>query len=152
MTDRTPDNGGSEAIQGGAPAQATVEPAPGRSHKIRVDVSANYVGEQSKPDEGHYVFSYTITIRNEGQVPARLLTRHWVITDANGKVKEVRGEGVVGEQPYLLPGQGFRYSSGAVLETPVGAMQGSYQMLADDGAQFDAPIAPFTLAMPGLLH
>ena len=125
---------------------------PARSHKIRVDVSANYVGEQSKPDEGHYAFSYTITIRNEGQVPARLLTRHWVITDANGKVKEVRGEGVVGEQPYLLPGQGFRYSSGAVLETPVGAMQGSYQMLADDGAHFDAPIAPFTLAMPGLLH
>jgi ApaG protein len=108
--------------------------------------------EQSKPEEGHYAFSYTITIRNEGQVPARLLTRHWVITDANGKVKEVRGEGVVGEQPYLLPGQGFRYSSGAVLETPVGAMQGSYQMLADDGAHFDAPIAPFTLAMPGLLH
>ena len=115
-----------------------------RLHKIRVDVSANYVGEQSKPEEGHYAFSYTITIRNEGQVPARLLTRHWVITDANGKVKEVRGEGVVGEQPYLLPGQGFRYSSGAVLETPVGAMQGSYQMLADDGAHFDAPIAPFT--------
>ena len=90
-----------------------------------MEVSANYVGEQSKPDESHYAFSYTITIRNEGQVPARLLTRHWLITDANGKVKEVRGEGVVGEQPYLLPGQGFRYSSGAVLETPVGAMQGS---------------------------
>jgi ApaG protein len=121
-------------------------------HRIRVDVSASYVGEQSKPEESHYVFSYTITIRNEGEVPARLLTRHWVITDANGKVKEVRGEGVVGEQPYLLPGQGFRYSSGAVLETPVGAMQGSYQMLADDGAHFDAQIAPFTLAMPGLLH
>jgi ApaG protein len=121
-------------------------------HRIRVDVSASYVGEQSKPEESHYVFSYTITIRNEGQVPARLLTRHWVITDANGKVKEVRGEGVVGEQPYLMPGQGFRYSSGAVLETPVGAMQGSYQMLADDGSQFDAHIAPFTLAMPGMLH
>lgn len=121
-------------------------------HKIRVDVSATYVDEQSKPEEQHYAFSYTITIRNEGQVPARLLTRHWVITDANGKVKEVRGEGVVGEQPYLLPGQGFRYSSGAILETPVGAMHGSYQMLADDGAHFDAPIAPFTLAMPGLLH
>jgi ApaG protein len=120
--------------------------------KIRVEVSSSYVGEQSNPDDAHYVFTYTITIRNEGQIPARLLTRHWVITDANGKVKEVRGEGVVGEQPYLLPGQGFRYSSGAVLETPVGAMQGSYQMLADDGAQFDAPIAPFTLAMPGLLH
>jgi ApaG protein len=122
-------------------------------HKIRVDVSANYVWEQSKPDEGHYVFSYTITIRNEGQVPARLMTRHWIITDSNGDVvKEVRAEGVVGEQPYLLPGQGFRYASAAVLETPVGAMQGSYQMLADDGAHFDAPIAPFTLAMPGLLH
>jgi len=122
------------------------------NHKIRVDVSANYVGDQSKPEESHYAFSYTITIRNEGKVPARLLTRHWVITNADGKVKEVRGEGVVGEQPYLLPGQGFRYSSGAVLETPVGAMQGSYQMLADDGARFDVPIAPFTLAMPGLLH
>jgi ApaG protein len=122
------------------------------SHQIKVDVSTNFVGDQSKPEEGHYVFSYTITIRNEGKIPARLLTRHWVITDANGKVKEVRGEGVVGEQPYLLPGQGFRYSSGAVLETPVGAMQGSYQMVADDGSHFDAAIAPFTLAMPGLLH
>jgi ApaG protein len=98
------------------------------------------------------VFSYTITIRNEGSAPARLLTRHWVITDANGKVQEVAGEGVVGEQPHLLPGQGFRYSSGTILETPVGAMQGSYRMVADDGQQFDAPIAPFTLAMPGLLN
>lgn len=121
-------------------------------HKISVEVSANYVGEQSKPDESHYLFSYTITIRNEGDVPARLMARHWVFTDANGKVKEIHGEGVVGEQPYLLPGQGFRYSSNAVLETPVGAMQGSYQMRADDGANFDAPIAPVTLAMPGLLH
>ncbi|MET0988139.1 MAG: Co2+/Mg2+ efflux protein ApaG, partial [Steroidobacteraceae bacterium] len=102
--------------------------------------------------DDRYFFSYTITIRNEGQQPARLMTRHWVITDANGKVQEVRGEGVVGEQPYLLPGQGFRYSSAAVLETPVGAMQGSYQMVADDGSHFDATIAPFTLAKPGLLH
>ena len=121
-------------------------------HRIRVEVSTSYVDDQSKPDESRYVFSYTITIRNEGQVPARLLTRHWVITDANGKVQEVRGEGVVGEQPHLQPGQGFRYSSGAVLETPVGAMQGSYQMLADDGHHFDALIAPFTLAIPGLVH
>ncbi len=112
----------------------------------------NYVEDQSSPPEGRFVFSYTITIRNEGSVPARLLTRHWVITDANGKVQEVAGDGVVGEQPHLLPGQGFRYSSGAILETPVGAMQGSYRMVADDGQQFDAPIAPFTLAMPGLLH
>jgi len=121
-------------------------------HKIRVDVDTSYLEDQSDPKERRYVFSYTITIRNEGSVPARLLTRHWIITDSNGKVQEVRGEGVVGEQPYLKPGQGFRYSSGAVLETPVGAMQGSYQMVADDGEQFDAPISPFRLAMPGLLH
>jgi ApaG protein len=122
------------------------------THKIRVDVSTSYVDDQSKPDESRYVFSYTITIHNEGTVPAKLLTRHWVITDANGKVQEVRGDGVVGEQPHLQPGQGFRYSSGAVIETPVGAMQGSYQMMADDGARFDAQIAPFRLAKPGLLH
>ncbi|HUQ12287.1 MAG TPA: Co2+/Mg2+ efflux protein ApaG [Steroidobacteraceae bacterium] len=121
-------------------------------HKIRVDVDTSYLAEQSNPGERRYVFSYTITIRNEGSVPARLLTRHWVITDSNGKVQEVRGEGVVGEQPYLKPGQGFRYSSGAVLDTPVGAMQGSYQMVTDDGQQFDAPIAAFRLAMPGLLN
>jgi ApaG protein len=122
------------------------------THKIRVDVSTSYVDDQSKPDESRYVFYYTITIHNEGTVPAKLLTRHWLITDANGKVQEVRGEGVVGEQPHLQPGQGFRYSSGAVIETPVGAMQGSYQMMADDGARFDAQIAPFRLAKPGLLH
>jgi ApaG protein len=121
-------------------------------HKIRVDVDTSYLEDQSDPKERRYVFSYTITIRNEGSVPARLLTRHWIITDSNGKVQEVRGDGVVGEQPYLKPGQGFRYSSGAVLETPVGAMQGSYQMVSDDGEQFDAPIAAFRLAMPGLLH
>jgi ApaG protein len=121
-------------------------------HKIRVDVDTSYLEEQSDPNERRFVFSYTITIRTEGSVPARLLTRHWIITDSNGKVQEVRGEGVVGEQPYLKPGQGFRYSSGAVLETPVGAMQGSYQMVADDGEQFDAPVAAFRLAMPGLLH
>jgi ApaG protein len=122
------------------------------SHKIRVEVSTNYVDDQSRPEDGRYFFSYTITIHNDGEAPAKLMTRHWVITDANGKVQEVRGEGVVGEQPYLLPGQGFRYSSAAVLETPVGAMQGSYQMVADDGSKFDAKIAPFTLAKPGLLH
>jgi ApaG protein len=122
------------------------------SHKIRVDVQTSYLDEQSDPDERRYVFSYTITIRNEGRVPARLLTRHWVITDANGKVQEVRGDGVVGEQPHLQPGQGFRYSSGAVLETPLGFMQGSYEMLGDDGRRFDAPIPAFRLAMPGILQ
>jgi ApaG protein len=123
-----------------------------RQNKIRVDVDTAYLADQSDPKDKRYVFSYTITIRNEGNVPARLLTRHWIITDSNGKVQEVRGEGVVGEQPYLKPGQGFRYSSGAVLETPVGAMQGSYQMVSDEGDHFDAPIAAFRLAMPGLLH
>jgi ApaG protein len=121
-------------------------------HRISIDVETAYLDDQSEPREQRYVFAYTITIRNEGEVPAKLLTRHWIITDANGRVQEVRGDGVVGEQPYLKPGQGFRYSSGAVLETPVGTMQGSYQMIADDGAQFDAPIAAFRLAMPGMLH
>ncbi len=122
------------------------------ANKISVEVETSYVDEQSDPNERRYVFSYTITIRNEGAVPARLLTRHWIITDANGKVQEVRGDGVVGEQPHLKPGQGFRYSSGAVLETPVGAMQGSYEMIDDDGQRFDAPIRPFRLAMPGILQ
>lgn len=121
-------------------------------NKIRVDVETSYVDEQSDPNERRYVFSYTITIRNEGEVAARLLTRHWIITDANGKVQEARGDGVVGEQPHLKPGQGFRYSSGAVLETPVGAMQGTYEMIDDDGQRFDAPIRPFRLAMPGILQ
>lgn len=121
-------------------------------HKIRVEVETSYLEEQSDPKDHRFVFSYTITIRNDGSVPAKLLTRHWIITDANGKVQEVRGDGVVGEQPHLEPGQGFRYSSGAVIETPVGAMQGSYQMVADDGLTFDAPIPPFRLAIPGVLH
>ncbi len=122
------------------------------SHHIRVDVSTNFLDDQSEPELDRYVFSYTITIANLGEVPASLLSRHWIITDANGKVQEVRGDGVVGEQPHLNPGEQFRYSSGTVLETPVGSMEGSYQMLADDGVRFDAPIAPFTLAVPGLLH
>src|SRR5687767_10619348 len=121
-------------------------------HKIRVEVETSYLEEQSHPAERRYVLSYTSTIRNEGRTPARLLTRHWVITAANGKVQEVGGDGVVGEQPYLKPGQGFRYSSGAVIETPVGAMQGSYEMLADDGHRFDTPIPAFRLAMPGVLQ
>ncbi|HTW38323.1 MAG TPA: Co2+/Mg2+ efflux protein ApaG [Steroidobacteraceae bacterium] len=122
------------------------------THEIAVDVETSFMAEQSDPEHSRYVFSYTITIRNEGTVPARLLARHWIITHANGKVQEVRGDGVVGEQPYLKPGQGFRYSSGATLETPVGVMQGSYQMIGEDGRRFDAPIAPFRLAMPGVLH
>jgi len=121
-------------------------------NKIRVDVETNYLPEQSDPAEPRYVFAYTITIRNEGRAPARLLTRHWIITDANGKVQEVRGEGVVGEQPWLRPGDDYQYTSGAVLETAVGTMRGSYQMLADDGRRFDAPIAQFTLSIPRTVH
>jgi len=120
--------------------------------EISIEVATDYVDDQSEPDSNRYVFAYTITIANLGNIPARLLSRHWVITDANGKVQEVSGDGVVGEQPYLNPGEQFRYSSGAVLETPVGAMQGRYRMEADNGVSFDAPIPPFTLAVPGVLH
>jgi ApaG protein len=123
-----------------------------KSFDIGIRVATNYIDEQSEPDSGRYVFAYTITISNNGNVAAKLMSRHWVITDANGKIQEVSGDGVVGEQPHLEPGEKFEYSSGAVLETPVGAMQGLYRMVADDGASFDAPIAPFTLAVPGLLH
>ena len=120
--------------------------------EINIEVATDYVDEQSEPDVDRYVFAYTITISNRGNVPAQLLSRHWVITDANGKIQEVSGDGVVGEQPHLNPGEKFRYSSGAVLETPVGSMQGCYRMIADNGTNFDAPIPPFTLAVPGVLH
>jgi ApaG protein len=121
-------------------------------HSISVEVQTSYLEEQSEPTEGRFVFSYTVTLRNDGAVPARLLSRHWIITDSNGHTEEVRGEGVVGEQPHLRPGQGFRYSSGTVLETPVGAMHGSYHMLGDDGERFDAAIPAFRLAIPGVLQ
>jgi ApaG protein len=121
-------------------------------YQVKVDVSSVFVPEQSQPEQDQYVFAYTVTIRNVGAVPVKLLTRHWVITDGHGKVEEVRGEGVVGEQPHLAPGEAFRYTSGAVIETPVGSMHGSYQMLADDGREFDAPIAAFGLAQPMRVH
>ena len=121
-------------------------------YHISVEVATEFIGEQSDPDLDRYVFAYTITLHNHGDHAARLLTRHWLITDANGKVQEVMGEGVVGKQPYLRPGEDFRYSSGAILETPVGAMQGSYQWIADDGQRFKAPVDPFTLAIPGALN
>ena len=120
--------------------------------EIGIKVVTTYVDEQSRPDDDRYVFAYTITIRNNGEHAATLRSRHWIITDANGKVQEVHGDGVVGEQPFLRPGEEFQYSSGAVLETPVGAMQGMYTMEGEDGGNFDAPIAPFTLAVPGLLQ
>jgi ApaG protein len=121
-------------------------------HNINIQVETSYVESQSVPEENHYVFSYTITIRNDGGVAARLLNRHWIITDANGKVQEVVGEGVVGKQPFLRPGEDFSYTSGTALETPVGSMQGSYHMRSEDGRHFDAPIAPFSLARPRALH
>ena len=121
-------------------------------YSISVAVQTQFLQDQSAPGDNRFAFAYTIRISNVGAVSARLISRHWVITDANGKVQEVRGDGVVGEQPHLKPGQGFRYSSAAIIETPVGVMQGSYQMIADDGQAFDAPIAPFRLAMPGVLQ
>ncbi len=121
-------------------------------HDIKVRVESAYIEAQSNIEQNRYVFAYTVTIRNEGSVPAQLLTRHWIITDSNGKVQEVRGEGVVGEQPHLRPGEAFQYTSGTMLGTPVGTMHGSYQMLADDGTEFDAQISPFTLSVPRMLH
>ena len=119
---------------------------------IRIQVATDYVHEQSEPEADRYVFAYTITISNKGDVPARLISRHWVITDANGKVQEVSGDGVVGEQPHLNPGEQFQYTSGTVLETPVGSMHGTYQMIADDGVEFKAEIPVFTLSVPKMLH
>ena len=121
-------------------------------YEIIVQVQTRFLIEQSAPESDRYVFSYTIRIANAGTVAARLVSRHWIITDANGKVEEVRGDGVVGEQPWLRPGQDFHYTSGAVLETPVGTMRGSYHMLADDGRHFDAAIAQFTLSIPRTVH
>jgi ApaG protein len=122
------------------------------AYSIQVEVQTQYIEEQSLPNQDHYVFAYSITIYNSGSIPAQLLTRHWIITDANNKVQDVKGEGVVGEQPHLKPGEQYRYTSGTMLETPVGTMRGSYQMLADDGVEFDAEIPTFTLSMPRTLH
>jgi len=121
-------------------------------YDLQIGVQSIYVPEQSFPAISRFVFAYTVTIRNEGNVPVRLLSRHWVITDATGKVQEVRGHGVVGEQPYLRPGESFQYTSAALLETSVGSMYGSYHMTADDGVEFDANIPPFTMSVPHTLH
>lgn len=121
-------------------------------HHIRVRVDSEFQEDESVPEDNRFVFSYTVTVRNDGKLPARLLSRHWVITDANGKVREVRGEGVVGEQPHVNPGEGFKYTSGAMLETAVGTMRGSYRMQADNGEMFDADIPEFTLSIPRTLH
>lgn len=119
---------------------------------IRIDVETAYLEAESDPDAGRYVFAYTITIRNEGESSAQLLTRHWRITDANGRVQEVHGDGVVGEQPRLRPGEGFQYTSGAHLETSMGTMAGRYGMVDADGEPFDATIPEFLLTTPRTLH
>ena len=122
------------------------------THQITVSVETNYVEDQSSPTENHYVFAYTITILNNGTVPAKLLSRHWIITDAQGLVQEVRGLGVVGAQPVLRPGERFEYTSGTSIATQVGTMRGSYQMVAEDGTRFEAQIPEFTLSVPRVLH
>jgi len=121
-------------------------------NKILVEASPQFIEAQSAPDQGRYVFAYTITITNAGVIPAKLLSRHWLITDSNGKIQEVRGDGVIGEQPYIKPGECFRYTSGAMIETPVGTMQGQYLMRSDDGIDFNATIPQFTLSIPRTLH
>jgi ApaG protein len=121
-------------------------------YAVEVDVDARFVPDQSRPESNRYLFAYTINLRNLGVMPARLETRHWVITDANGKIEEVRGEGVVGERPRLHPGENYNYTSGAVLETQVGTMRGSYLFHADDGTDFEALIPEFVLSVPRTLH
>ncbi|MCU0842069.1 MAG: Co2+/Mg2+ efflux protein ApaG [Thiobacillaceae bacterium] len=126
--------------------------AESRKYHITVTPLANFVPDQSDEAAGRYVFAYTITITNTGTMTAQLISRHWVITDANHSSQEVRGLGVVGEQPLLKPGESFEYTSGTSIATPVGTMRGSYQMVAEDGEQFDAEVPEFLLSMPRTLH
>ena len=125
---------------------------PKSAQQIDVSVTSRFLPEQSQPEQNRFAFAYTVTLNNSGQLAAKLLSRHWVITDGDGHVQEVRGPGVVGQQPRLEPGEQYSYSSGTLMTTRVGFMQGSYQMQTDDGATFDAPIAPFRLVVPGALH
>ncbi|WP_369989344.1 Co2+/Mg2+ efflux protein ApaG [Pseudomonas xanthosomatis] len=121
-------------------------------YQIDVSVVTRYLKDQSDPESNRFAFAYTITVQNNGTVSAKLMSRHWLITNGDGEVEEVRGAGVIGQQPLIEPGQSHTYSSGAVIGTRVGTMQGSYQMFAEDGKRFDAPVAPFRLAVPGALH
>jgi ApaG protein len=122
------------------------------NYQFSVSVRPQFVPEHSRPDEDKFLFAYTVTIRNTGDVAAQLISRHWIITDANNKVEEVQGLGVVGEQPMLKPGEAFEYTSGCPIATPVGSMRGSYQCVAEDGTRFEAPIPEFLLSMPRTLH
>ena len=121
-------------------------------YSFRVEVEPQFLPEQSAPEQRIYSFAYTITVTNSGEVPAQLISRHWIITDAENVTQEVKGLGVVGEQPLLRPGESFEYTSGTAMATPVGTMKGSYQMVAEDGNKFDAEIPVFTLSMPRVLH
>lgn len=127
------------------------EPLPSNDD-FKVEVATRYVESESNPDEDRFVFTYTVTILNQSDIPARLLTRHWVITHGNGKKQEVRGDGVVGKQPRIKPGEGYQYTSGTILETPMGTMGGSYQMVTDEGEEFNASIPEFLLSIPRTLH
>ncbi len=126
--------------------------AVSKTYQINVTAVPQYVAEQSDPNSELYVFAYTITVENTGTVAAQLISRHWIITDGNANVQEVRGLGVVGEQPLLRPGEKYEYTSGCQLDTPVGIMRGTYQMMAEDGTAFEAEIPAFTLAIPRVLH
>jgi ApaG protein len=126
--------------------------AEGKKYNISISVNTAYIAEQSDPALDRYVFTYTITIANTGTEAAQLISRHWIITDADNVTQEVKGLGVVGEQPLLRPGESFEYTSGTAMATPVGTMRGSYQMVAEDGNKFDAEIPAFTLSMPRVLH
>ena len=126
--------------------------ANSKKYEIQVNTHVEYIPEQSSEEQDRYVFAYTITITNSGSIAAQLISRHWMITDASNNVQEVRGLGVVGEQPLLKPGESFEYTSGSAIATPVGTMKGSYQMVAEDGTKFDAIITEFTLSMPRVLH
>lgn len=121
-------------------------------YQVDVDVVTRFLKEHSDPENDRFAFAYTITVHNNGSVAAKLMSRHWLITNGDGQVEEVKGAGVIGQQPLIEPGQSHTYSSGAVLSTKVGTMQGSYQMFAEDGIRFEAPIKPFRLAVPGALH
>lgn len=121
-------------------------------YEFTVSAVPRFLPEQSDPEQDRFAFAYTVTIRNTGEVAAQLIARHWIITDADGNVQEVRGAGVVGEQPVLKPGESFEYTSGCPLETPVGTMKGSYQCVAQDGTRFEAVVPQFILSMPRTLH
>jgi ApaG protein len=123
-----------------------------RRYEFSVSPKVTFLADQSDPDKNHYVFAYTITVTNTGSVAAQLVSRHWIITDAENRVQEVKGQGVVGKQPVLKPGESFEYTSGTSIPTAVGTMRGSYRMVAEDGLAFDVPIAPFTLSIPRTLH